>query len=1415
MMPTQAVPNEIGRKPERSNGAGTSAPDNVLLRELDALRRSEAVLRDFIETSTISLHWVGVDGAILWANQAELDLLGYSRDQYIGRNITEFHADRPVIEDILGCLKRGETLRDYPARLRHRDGSIRHVLINSSVLFEDGEFVHTRCFTRDITALKQEQEIREEQRRLDAFVARIGKQLVENANLTGMLCNCAETIAGHLGAILARIWTFDETRNVLKLQASAGIHFRPEGNQTEIPLGYEITGRIAVERKPCVVKQCNELELPDHSWIEDCGAKAFAGYPLMVQDQLVGVIELFSRDAMSDALVQALSQVADQMAAGIERKKVEEALRESEARLAAELADTKLLQEISAQLIEPGDEDALYAKLVDAVATLMRSDFATMQMLDPERGPHGELRLLASRGLTEEGKKVWEWVCFDTESTCGQALRTGKRAVAPNVETSEFLAGTRGMAALLDAGIRGAQSTPLFSRTGTLLGMISSHWREPHTPSDRDLRLLDILARQAADLIERKKAEQALRDSQRHLHEIVEAIPAAVYTTDAQGRITFFNKAAVEFSGRVPELGTDSWCVTWKLYNIDGTPLPHDQCPMAVALKEQRPIFGCEAVAERPDGERRTFTPYPTPLFDAGGRLTGAVNMLVDITGRKRAEQTLRESEERFRAIVEATPECVKLVAPDGTLLLMNEAGLGMVEASSANEVIGKSVYDLIAPQDRESFRAFNERVCGGHKSLLEFEIIGLKGRRRRMETYAVPLRSSGGSTVQLGITRDITERSKAEEMRLLLGAIVDSSDDAIISKDMDGLITSWNHGAERLYGYTAGEALGKSIHIVVPPDRQYEEQEILERLRRGEAVDHFETKRRRKDGTLLSVSLTISPLKNQRGEIIGASKIARDITEQKRTEEAIRALNVRLKQDLDAMSRLQQLSTRLIQPGGIPELLGEILDAGIHITAADMGNIQLLDEGGRLKIVAHHGFDAPFLEFFDSVHGGLAACGAALKRGERVVIEDVTRSPVFEGTLGLEAMLKADARAVQSTPLVSRSGKVLGMFSTHYRRPQRPSERELRLLDLLARQAADLIERRRGEEGRSQLSAIVEASGDAIYSYDLDGRLLNWNRAAEELYGYTREEIIGHPADIIVPEDKRAELREILQTAGGSATVIRNLETLRMRRDGSVFPAVLTISPICDETGNMVALSVIGRDISDRKRVETELRRANQDLEQFAYSASHDLQEPLRTIKIYSQLLANSLSAEVDGETAEFLHFLRSAATRMELLVRDLLAYTQVTRLDAPLEEVDTSAAMAEVIDNLRGAISESGAIVTFDSLPSVRVHSTHVRQLFQNLVGNAIKYRSEDRAPAVHIHAEREDRHWVFTVRDNGIGIKPEFREQIFGLFSRLHNSERYSGTGIGLAICQRIVERYHGRIWVESEPGFGSEFRFTLPV
>jgi PAS domain S-box-containing protein len=246
-----------------------------------------------------------------------------------------------------------------------------------------------------------------------------------------------------------------------------------------------------------------------------------------------------------------------------------------------------------------------------------------------------------------------------------------------------------------------------------------------------------------------------------YFRKVLHELPAAIYTTDAQGHITYYNDAAKELWGHAPPLGTSEWCGSWKLFWPDGTALPHGDCPMAIAIKERRSVRGIEAIAERPDGTRIPFIPYPTPLFDRSGTLIGAVNMLVDISDRKRAEEALQE-----------------------------------------------------------------------------------------------------------------------------LAAIVESSHDAIVSKDLSGTISSWNRAAEQLFGYSADEVVGKSILMLIPADRQDEERQIIERIKRGEKVEHYETMRRRKNGSLVPLSITVSPVRDSRNKIIGASKIARDITERKRAEE-------------------------------------------------------------------------------------------------------------------------------------------------------------------------------------------------------------------------------------------------------------------------------------------------------------------------------------------------------------------------------------------------------------------------------------------------------------------------------------------------------------------------------------------------
>jgi PAS domain S-box-containing protein len=357
-----------------------------------------------------------------------------------------------------------------------------------------------------------------------------------------------------------------------------------------------------------------------------------------------------------------------------------------------------------------------------------------------------------------------------------------------------------------------------------------------------------------------------------------------------------------------------------------------------------------------------------------------------------------------------------------------------------------------------------------------------------------------------------------------------------------------------------------------------------------------------------------------------------------------------------------------------------------------------------------------------------------------------------------------------------------------------------------------DITERKRAEV---RYRFLAESIPQMVWTATPDGMLDYVNGQGTGYFGVPQEALLGSGwLDWVHPAEKDAVVERWKQ----SLATGRPYETsFRLKRgsDGSWRWHLVRALPLSGDKANIVQWFGTCTDIEEQKRVEDELRRANQDLEQFAYSASHDLQEPLRSIKIFGELLAKRYGNKLDGQAYEFLDYLRTGATRMEILVRDLLAYTQVARIEAPAEDTDANEAFTTTLANLSGAIVESGARVMSDPLPSVPVHSTHLRQLFQNLIGNAIKYRDPERAPVVLVSSERRIGAWVFSVRDNGIGIEPEYKEHIFGLFKRLHTGDQYAGTGMGLAICQRIVERYNGRIWVESEPGQGSTFNFAISV
>lgn len=587
--------------------------------------------------------------------------------------------------------------------------------------------------------------------------------------------------------------------------------------------------------------------------------------------------------------------------------------------------------------------------------------------------------------------------------------------------------------------------------------------------------------------------------------------------------------------------------------------------------------------------------------------------------------------------LAETVPVAIHCQDVNGKILWANHAALELV-GYGRDEYLGRKAAEFHV--DPAVAAEMLRRLKNGEElCVVESKIRRKDGSIRNVSIHSNVYRENGQFMHARCVTMD-ADSSLSVSSRL--AAIVESSDDAIISNDLNGYIQTWNPAAERIFGYKPEEIVGRHISTLAAPERLDEIPTILARIARGDRIDHYETKRKTRDGRILTVFLTISPLRDDSGVIIGASKVARDVTEQKKAEEV-----------------------------------------------------------------------------------------------------------------------------------------------------------------------------------REQLAAIVESSDDAIISKSLEGVIRSWNRGAQRLFGYTAEEMIGKHVSVLAVPERVDEIPAILSKLARGERV-EHYETRRKTKDGRILTVSLSVSPIRDASGTVIGAAKVARDISDRKRHEQEiqeantvLRRANEDLKQFAYSASHDLQEPLRMVATYSALASREYGSLLGPEGKQYLDYALEGALRMERLLQDLRAYTLVSTSDQqPPGYIDPVSTLNKVLLFLDAQIRESGARIDIGKLPDVLLHEFQLEQLFQNLIGNAIRYRSTA-TPLISVSAVEHDGQWIFSVIDNGIGIDPQYKEHIFEIFKRLHSVSEYPGTGMGLAICKRIVERAGGRIWVESQPGRGATFSFTLPA
>jgi PAS domain S-box-containing protein len=619
-----------------------------------------------------------------------------------------------------------------------------------------------------------------------------------------------------------------------------------------------------------------------------------------------------------------------------------------------------------------------------------------------------------------------------------------------------------------------------------------------------------------------------------------------------------------------------------------------------------------------------------------------------------------------------------------------------------------------------------------------------------------------------------LTERKRAEEAAAELAAIVESSDDAIIGKDLQGIITSWNAGAEKMFGYTPSEMIGASIRRLIPLARQPEEAKILGQIKRGESVRHFETVRVRKDGRTVDVSVAVSAIKDRTGKIVGASKVVRDITERKNSEEAWRTSEARYR------------------------ALFEYAADGIVIANPESYYIDANASACRML---------------------------GYTRGELVGLhakDIVTQTEVAHIETALE-MIKARSAYHREWQFRRKDGSV---FLADVMATMMPDGNLLGMV-------RDITERRRTETAfaASELRyrRLFETAKDGILILDAEtGMVVDVNPFLITTLGFSHEEFLskaiwelGFFKDIWANAEKFAELKDKeyvryehlpLETSTGQRIEVEFVSNVYLVEGKKVIQC--NVRDVTARREAEESLCQLNANLEQRVIQRTaQLEAANKDLESFSYSVSHDLRAPLRAISGFSRIVLEDHSAEMDADGLRYLQLVEKSALQMGQLIDDLLTFSRTGRQALNVQPVITADVVNAALDDLKTMQENRRVNISVGDLADCEADPSLLRQVWLNLLSNALKYTRNCDPAVITIGSRREGEMDVFFVRDNGAGFDMKYADKLFGVFQRLHLADDYEGTGVGLALVQRIVQRHGGRVWAEAKLNLGATFHFTL--
>ena len=873
------------------------------------------------------------------------------------------------------------------------------------------------------------------------------------------------------------------------------------------------------------------------------------------------------------------------------------------------------------------------------------------------------------------------------------------------------------------------------------------------------------------DITESKRAEEELSHQKQLLQTITDNAPSMLFMMDPMGRVTFANPAATHLTGYHQEelIGQ---VLHQKIHHSrpDGSPYPISDCWLHTILPFEERITGHEEMFVRKDGTFFSVRCAASSIIQDAIPV-GTVIEAQDITKEKKAERALRDSEERMRTLSNYVPVFVWACRADGWCYSLNDRWYEYTGLKQ-EQALGVGWLDSLHPEDRErALSKWGQALAQKDAYELELRYRRNDGEYRWFIAKALPVKDAKGLiTDWFGTSLDIHDRKLSEQSLAHLAAIVTSSEDAVISFSRDSKIVTWNQAAEKLFGWSAREAIGQTAAIYVPAERFAESAQISERLRRGEAIDQFETARRRKDGSLIDVSLTISPIKVDH-EIVGLSVTARDITERKRIE-----------QQREQQARLLDLS----------------LDA-ISVWGADRG-IEYWNEGAE-KLYGYSAEEAIGRSMHD-----------LLKTTQSVSLQEIEdqirREGEWEGRLGH----------------INKRGGQVAVLSRQQRvaRPDGEVILEVNRDITILEEAEEAV-----VEAAAHLKAVVETAVDGIITFDENGIVASVNPAVENMFGYSAREVIGRNVAMLMPEPYRSEhdvyLSHYRQT-GERKVIGIGREVRGRRKDSSEFPLDLGVSETM--IGARRFFTGLLRDATNRKQVEQALIGAKEAADAASYAKSeflanmsHEIRSPLTGVLGYAEILLSRLS---DPKDLESVRTIKQSGQYLLQIINDILdlAKIEAQGVDLEREAINLPAFLTEVYALMEVNAREKALplFLKYDGVIPQKIESDskRLRQILINLLSNAIKFTEHGKVELV-VRFARAASELQFEVSDSGIGMTQEQQRNLFQPFTQGDSSvtKVYGGTGLGLAITHRLIGALGGTIVVDSLSGRGSTFRVTVPV